>query len=225
MRKRSALLKTNTYAVNRKNKANGLDLIAEIGDELIATAFFDPQYRGVLDKLRYGNEGRGRGKGRCSLIQMDEDIIIRFIREIDRVLKKSGYLFLWLDKFHLCQGIWNWLADTELNLVDLITWDKERIGMGYRSRRRSEYLLVLQKAPVRAKGYWTDHAIPDVWAEKTTKAHPHSKPVELQQRLIKATTKEGYYVLDPAAGGYSVLEACRRVGRDFIGGDIAYGER
>ena len=87
MRKRSALLKTNTYAVNRKNKANGLDLLAEIGDEMIATAFFDPQYRGVLDKLRYGNEGKGRGKERCSLIQMDEDTIIRFIREIDRVLK------------------------------------------------------------------------------------------------------------------------------------------
>ena len=48
MRKRSALLKTNTYAVNRKNKANGLDLLAEIGDEMIATVFFETQYRGVL---------------------------------------------------------------------------------------------------------------------------------------------------------------------------------
>ena len=96
--------------------------------------------------------------------------------------------------------------------------------MGYRSRRKSEYLLVLQKAPVRAKGCWTDHDIPDVWAEKTTKVHPHSKPVELQQRLIKATTKEGGFVLDPAAGGYSVLEACKRAGREFIGGDIVFGE-
>ncbi len=96
--------------------------------------------------------------------------------------------------------------------------------MGYRSRRKSEYLLVLQKSPIRAKGGWTDHAIPDVWAEKTTKVHPHSKPVELQERLIAATTKEGDYVLDPAAGGYSALEACRSVGKDFIGGDIAFGE-
>ena len=46
--KRSTLLKTNTYAVNRKNKANGLDLLADIGDGMIATAFFDPPYRGVL---------------------------------------------------------------------------------------------------------------------------------------------------------------------------------
>lgn len=97
--------------------------------------------------------------------------------------------------------------------------------MGYRSRRKSEYLLVLQKSPVRAKGGWTDHAIPDVWAEKTIKVHPHSKPIDRQQRQIAATTKEGDYDLDPAAGGYSVLEACRRAGREFIEGDIAYGER
>ena len=147
-----------------------------------------------------------------------------FIKEIDRTLKKSGHLFLWVDKFHLCQGVLEWFTDTSLNLVDMIVWDKGKIGMGYRTRRRSEYLIVLQKSPVKAKGYWNDHSIPDVWVEKTLKVHPHSKPVELQKRLISATTNVGDYVLDPAAGGYSVFEACRQLGIDFIGGDIAYGE-
>lgn len=64
-------------------------------DNSIATAFFDPQYRGVLDKLKYGNEGKGRGKARSELKQMDEETIINFIEEIDRVLKDSGHLFLW----------------------------------------------------------------------------------------------------------------------------------
>jgi len=41
-----------------------------------------------------------------------------------------------------------------LKVVDLITWDKGRIGMGYRSRRRGEYLIFLQKPPIRAKGTW-----------------------------------------------------------------------
>jgi len=96
--------------------------------------------------------------------------------------------------------------------------------MGYRTRRRSEYLIVLQKSPVRAKGCWYDHDIPDVWIEKTPKTHPHSKPVELQQRLIAATTQDGDCVIDPASGGYSVYEACKNLGRDFIGSDIEYGE-
>ena len=99
---------------------------------------------------------------------MSEDTIVDFIKEIDRVLKDSGHLFLWVDKFHLCQGVLDWLVDTNLNLVDMIVWDKGKIGMGYRTRRKSEYLIVLQKSPVRAKDCWTDHAIPDVWQEKNT---------------------------------------------------------
>ena len=59
---------------------------------------------------------------------------------------------------------------------------------------------------------------------KDTKTHPHSKPVELQRRLIAATTKDGDVVLDPASGGFSVFEACKLLNRDFIGGDIQYGE-
>ena len=218
------ITKDDRFKLNAKNLADGIDLLGDINDGSIATAFFDPQYRGVLDKLKYGNEGVSRGKARSDLPQMSEDTIINFINEINRVLKDSGHLFLWVDKFHLCQGVLEWLTDTDLNLVDMIVWDKGKIGMGYRTRRKSEYLIVLQKSPVKAKACWTDHAIPDVWEEKTNKTHPHSKPVELQRRLIVATTNEGDVVLDPASGGFSVFEACKLAGRDFIGGDIEYGE-
>lgn len=220
-----SVLKSDKYAINKKNLADGLDLMANINEKTIKTAFFDPQYRGVLDKLKYGNEGKSRGKARCDLQQMDEDTIINFIKEIDRVLIDSGHLFLWVDKFHLCQGVLSWFTDTNLNLVDMIVWDKGKIGMGYRSRRKSEYLVVLQKSPVKAKACWTDHTIPDVWEEKTFKNHPHSKPIDLQKRLILATTVPNDTILDPASGGFSVFEACKQLGdRDFIGGDIAYGE-
>lgn len=218
------VLKTNKYKLNKKQIADGIDLLSDINDGTITTAFFDPQYRGVLDKLQYGNEGKGRGKARSDLDQMDEDTIKQFIVQIDRVLKNSGHLFLWVDKYHLCNGVQSWLENTDLNLVDMIVWDKDKIGMGYRSRHKSEYLIVIQKSPVRAKGCWDDHSIPDVWTEKTEKVHPHSKPIELQKRLIEATTHKGDVVLDPASGGYSVYKACNELGIDFIGGDIRYGE-
>lgn len=218
------VLKTNKYKLNKKQIADGIDLLSDINDGTITTAFFDPQYRGVLDKLQYGNEGKGRGKARSDLKQMDEDTIKQFIVQIDRVLKNSGHLFLWVDKYHLCNGVQSWLENTDLNLVDMIVWDKDKIGMGYRSRHKSEYLIVIQKSPVRAKCCWDDHSIPDVWTEKTEKVHPHSKPIELQKRLIEATTHKGDVVLDPASGGYSVYKACNELGIDFIGGDIRYGE-
>lgn len=214
----------SSIRINSENRTDGLILLGQLNDSGIKTAFFDPQYRGVLDKLSYGNEGKGRGKARHDLPQMTEPTIISFLSELNRVLMPGGHLFLWVDKFHLCQGVLSWLVGTRLNLVDMIVWDKLKIGMGYRSRRQSEYLVVLQKTPVRAKGIWTDHSIPDVWQEKVTKRHAHSKPVGLQRRLIEATTVSGDFVLDPAAGGYSVLEACRQCGRNFIGGDLIYGE-
>lgn len=218
------LLKDGAYKINYRNIAEGADLMSHVCDRSISAAFFDPQYRGVLDKLKYGNEGQTRGKARSGLVQMDEKTITCFICEINRVLKDSGHLFLWVDKFHLCQGVLDWFTNTSLNLVDMIVWDKSKIGMGYRTRRKAEYLVIFQKSPVRAKDCWTDHSIPDVWTEKVTKTHPHSKPIGLQEALIRATTKEGDAVLDPAAGGYSVLAACQKCGRNFIGGDIEYGE-
>ena len=41
------------YLPNFRNKADGLNLLASLPDKSIKTAFFDPQYRGVLDKLSY----------------------------------------------------------------------------------------------------------------------------------------------------------------------------
>ncbi len=200
---------------------DGLDFLAQLPDASIAATFFDPQYRGVLDKLGYGNEGVLRGKQRSALPQMSSETIAEFIRAIDRVLGPSGHLFLWIDKFHLCSGIDEWTEGTTLETVDLITWNKGRIGMGYRTRRTAEYLIVLQKTPKRAKGIWTRHNIPDVWTEKASSSKGvHPKPVELQQALIEATTAPNDPVLDPAAGSFSVLKACQLAGRMFVGCDV-----
>lgn len=204
--------------LNFKNKINGLTLLRTLNNESVKICFFDPQYRGVLDKLSYGNEGKNRGKARLELEQMSDEVIVAFIDEIARILNPSGYLFLWVDKFHLLEGVRTWLG--ELKIVDMITWDKGKMGMGYRSRRKSEYLIIIQKKPIKAKDTWKIHNIPDVWCEKLIKTHPHSKPIELQKELILATTEEGDLVCDPAAGGFSVLEACKITKRNFIGGDL-----
>ncbi len=200
---------------------DGRELLRRIPSGSVAACFFDPQYRGVLDKLGYGNEGVSRGQKRSALAQMDECVIAEFITGINNGLRPSGHLFLWVDKFHLCEGVKGWLTGTELAIVDLIVWEKPNIGMGYRSRRKSEYLLVLQKKPCKAKGVWNVHNIPDVWKEGAdTKKHPHAKPVGLQQRLIEAVSCAGDVVLDPAMGSGSVWEACRNINRCFIGADV-----
>lgn len=201
---------------------DGLDLLKSLKDNSVNAVFFDPQYRGVLDKMNYGNEGE-RQIERSKLPQMSERKITSFIKEINRTLQDSSHLFLWVDKFHLCEGITTWLKKTDLAIVDMVVWNKSKIGMGYRTRRSSEYLLILQKTPIKSKGIWLIKNIPDVWTEKIdnkSKKHPHQKPLGLQKILIEAVSSIGDIIVDPAAGSYSVLEACLLSQRTFLGCDI-----
>lgn len=205
--------------IDDRNKNEGLLFLRALRPDAFPLCFFDPQYRGVLDYQSYGNEGE-RQRARSKLRQMPEAEIKQFLCEIDRVLMPTGHLLFWTDKFHLCTGLGPWLDGTNLDIVDLIVWNKLRMGMGYRSRRVSEYLVVMQKAPRRAKGVWALHDIPDVWDEKVTNDGAHAKPVGLQGRLIEALTNTRDTVIDPAAGSYSVLKACQRTNRQFLGCDI-----
>ena len=215
-----AMSLTRDLSYGVRLKMEGLHLLSTLPDGGVPVVFFDPQYRGVLEHLSYGNEGETRGSPRRALRQMTGEIP-EFVREIGRVLMPSGHLFLWMDKFHLCSGFADWITGTRLEVVDMITWSKRKLGMGYRSRRVGEHLVVLQQPPRRAKGVWTRHDIPDVWVEPVARSrHTHRKPVGLQAALIEAVSNPGDVIVDPAAGSFSVLEACELTDRRFLGCDI-----
>ena len=204
---------------NVVQRGDALTLLRALPDSCTKLVFLDPEYRGVLDRLQYGNEG-SRQRGRAGLPAMTSDCIDACCREAARVLKPSGYLLRWTDTFHLCQADHLSIADA-CRCVDLIAWDNLRQGNGYRSRRRGDYLLVLQKPPIAAKSTWHDHGIPSRWSEKVDRnIHPHIKPIGLITRLIGAITQPGDLVVDPAAGSFVVMHAAHQLGRNFIGCDL-----
>src|SRR5262249_25588239 len=167
---------------NIAQRGDAIELLRALSTASTPLVWFDPQFRGVLDHLKFGNEG-ARQSGRVALPAMTADYIDECCREIARVLKPSGYLFRWTDTFHLCEGDHKRIADV-LKCVDLIAWDNLRPGMGKRSRRRGDYLLVTQKPPIIAST-WRDHGIASRWLEKVDRnLHPHVKPVGLIARLI-----------------------------------------
>jgi DNA modification methylase len=104
-------------------------------------------------------------------------------------------------------------GDNNMNRVDLVVWDKMRMGMGARSRHQCEFLMTFQKNPKRAKGIWKRHDIRDVWSEAITKTHPHTKPHKLHAAMIECLTNPGDVVVNPTAGGFSTLDAGRKAGR------------
>jgi site-specific DNA-methyltransferase (adenine-specific) len=211
------------FKSNARNKANGWALLRSLEDECARLVILDPQYRAVLDKLKFGNEGDSRQNKRADLPQMTDHDISMFIEQIERVLKPSAYLALWVDKYAIGSGHHlKYLRYTMwLRTVDLLCWETQRFGMGRRFRCATEYLLILQKEPVRAKGTWSDHSIRDWWSEKNGREkHPHAKPAGLTERLILATTKPGDLIVDPCAGSYGVLDICKATKREFIGSDL-----
>lgn len=207
---------------------DALALLRSLSAECTPLVFFDPQFRAVLDRQKYGNEGE-RQKGRAKLPAMTEEYIDACCRQAARVLRPLGYLMLWTDSFNLCQAHHRRIADV-LTCVDLIAWDNLRQGQGYRTRHRGTYLLVLQKPQRKrphlvAKATWPDRKIPDRWVERIIRPksqHPHIKPIGLITRLIGAVTHPGDLVVDPAAGSFVVMTAAHQLGREFIGCDVAY---
>src|SRR5689334_16239568 len=115
------------FRLDAPNRADGLELLRALPADTFPLIVLDPQYRGVLDKLAYGNEGE-RQRGRAALPQMGESQIAAFVVAAASRLRPSGHLLLWVDKFHLVEGTAAWTAGTRLEVVDHVTWAKGRVG-------------------------------------------------------------------------------------------------
>jgi site-specific DNA-methyltransferase (adenine-specific) len=210
------------YQLNTKQRGDALELLQSLADGCTPLVICDPQHRAVLDHLKLGNEG-ARQRGRAALPVMTGAYIEQCLREIVRVLKASAYAMVWTDTYNLCEAFHLRVSDA-LKPVDLIAWDNGRFGMGKRTRRRGDYLLILPKPPIHACT-WRDHGIPSRWPEKVDrKIHPHVKPIGLISRLIAAVTWPNDLIVDPAAGSFVVMQAALDLGRNFIGCDIAFIE-
>src|ERR1700733_5361648 len=86
--------------LDQAQRMDRLELLHKIPNDSVPLVFFDPQYRSVLDKLNYGNEGE-RQKQRALLPQMQNMQITVFLAHIARILLPMGHMMLWMDKHTL----------------------------------------------------------------------------------------------------------------------------
>ena len=66
--------------------------------------------------------------------------------------------------------------------------------------------------------FWNISPINQVSSERM--GYPTQKPLELYERIIRASSNEGDIVLDPFAGCATTLVAAERLGRQWVGMDI-----
>ncbi len=82
-----------------------------------------------------------------------------------------------------------------------------------------EYKRYLDEMPgVSLQDIWTDIQLAGA-AERV--GYPTQKPLELLERIIRSSSNQGGLVLDPFCGCGTTIEACERLGRRWIGIDIA----
>lgn len=117
---------------------------------------------------------------------------------------------------------WSLWMDEVLDFKQMVVWDKGPIGMGWHYRRSYETILVGQKRGGSCKWYDTTDRIENIIRHipkiiPQADDHPTSKPVELAMWFIALHTQPGEVILDPFMGGGSTAEACKRLGRRFIG--------
>src|SRR5215831_13470866 len=119
---------STTFAINVAQRGDALVLLQSLANSSVALGFFDPQFRELLDRQKFGNEGVNRQCPRARLQAMSSDYIDAVIIEFARVLKSSGYLLRWTDKFVLCEGRQLSIPADVLKIVDLISTDNGRFG-------------------------------------------------------------------------------------------------
>lgn len=103
-------------------------------------------------------------------------------------------------------------------------WDKKGLihwpANGGWPRRRDERPFIPQQRTVTVGDVWDDIDRLNQTAKERV-GFPTQKPLALLERIITASTSPGDLVLDPFCGCGTTIEACERLGRRWIGIDIA----
>ena len=137
------------------------------------------------------------------------------LHECYRTLKKNSNAYMFLDIKHLPIVRMFIEQYTPYTIRDFLVWDKVHIGMGRGFRKQHELIAVLEKGMPA----YNKLGLPNVLRQKrvNTADHPHKKPVELMEALIRQSSQPGDIVLDPFSGTGTTCLAAKKLGRKFVG--------
>ena len=172
----------------------------------------------------YGNAARYGRAGRRIIGDEHPLVGLQAVAASYRLLKRNATAYVFCAAHHVGFLEHFFLRYSEFQRRELLVWDKRKPGFGRPFRRVHECILVLEKGRPR----YRDTNIPTVLSvsRADTTDHPHAKPPELLERLIRASSDSGDVVLDPFAGSGSTAVAARNADRRFVGIEIdpAYAE-
>lgn len=160
-----------------------------------------------------------------------------WLNECKRILKKDGTIWI-SGTYHNIYSVGMALQELEYKILNNITWFKNNAPPNLSCRfftHSTEQILWASKSK-NSKHHFDYNLMKqtndgkqmrDVWyfncINKSEKKHgdfPAQKPLQLLERIILASTKEGMTILDPFNGSGTTGIMSNKLGRNYIGIDI-----
>jgi site-specific DNA-methyltransferase (adenine-specific) len=219
-------------------KANCFDILPKLPENSIDMIFADPPYflsnGGITchaGKMVSVNKGKwDESKG------VEENYIFtqRWLRECQRVLTPNGTIWV-SGTSHIIYTVGSAMQTLGYKILNDIAWFKvnppPNLSCRYFTHSTETILWAAKNKNSRhffnyplMKKINNDKQMLSLWsikapgsAEKIYGKHPTQKPIELLDRIVKASTRTGDIILDPFSGSATTGIAAYKEGRQYIG--------
>lgn len=145
-----------------------------------------------------------------------------FGNEFLRIMKEIN-IYFWCNKTQI-PDYFNFYVNKHKCKFDIICWHKTNALPTYSNKYLSdtEYLLYFKKGkgkcfPQSYEDAKTYYVAPINHKDKREYGHPTIKPLDITEKILRNSSKEGQLVLDPFMGSGTTGVGCLNTNRRFIG--------
>jgi site-specific DNA-methyltransferase (adenine-specific) len=199
--------------IYQRDCIEGMRMLADKSVDIIIT---DPPYSTPV----ITSFGRQKVRNVADL-SLQETYVKTLKTEFERILKDDAPVFMFCDDGYfssIYRAFYDW------NHLQMITWDKGRIGMGKPFRKRHELIFYANRETMDYNRTDGITHYPTVLNYKPVanneRVHGAQKPVELIRDLIKGFTDEQDVVFDAFMGSGSTAVAAAHENRNYIGFEL-----
>ena len=207
-----------------------LDLMKQIPDKSIDLIVTDPPYEvSATNKGGTINNIKKLNKSLNDLVVADIANgygIEKFGEEFMKVMKEPN-IYLWCNKKQIPE-YFDFYVNKHKCKFEIIKWEKPNSLPTYSNKYLSdtEYLLYFHKGkgkcfPQSYEDAKTYYIAPINHKDKKIYGHPTIKPLDITQKVIRNSSREGWTVFDPFMGSGTTGVACKLENRNFIGYEIS----
>lgn len=214
-------------------------VLKEIDDKSFDMIFADPPYFLSNDGITCsGGKMVSVNKGnwdKSLSVEEKHNYNKKWIAECYRVLKDTGTIWV-SGTLHNIYSIGMALEENGFKILNNITWQKTNPppNLACKTFTHSTETILWAKKDLKNNKYVFNYDLmkelndnkqmKDVWTTSLTKPsekkegkHPTQKPVELLNRIIEASTKEGDLILDPFNGSGTTGISAFKLNRRYVG--------